>query len=137
MAKFRTPFNLGDYDDCTKFPSPDLVDTTGYEPLQDIISRMLSFGETPRLGSDFEFEGDEGSELLEDFSDVEDISEAAQQATELRSKLSEKASKQKQASEPLKPLKNANSENFEKETSGSGAEATVSATGAAAPRPEV
>lgn len=137
MSKFRTPFNLGDFDDRTKFPSPDLVDTTGYEPLQDIIARMLSFGETPRLGSDYEFEGDEGSELLEDFSDIEDISEASQKATELASKLAEKASKQKQVSEPLKPLKNTNSENFDKKNGGSDAQAAVSATGAAAPRPEV
>lgn len=135
--KFRTPFNLGTFDDRTKFPSADLVDTTGYEPLQDIIARMLSFGETPRLGSDYEFEGEEGTELLEDFSDVEDISEASQKAAELRSKLVEKASKQKQASEPLKPLKNENSENFDKKNGGSGAQATVSATGAEAPRPEV
>lgn len=135
--KFRTPYNLGDYEDKTMFPSEDLVDTRGYEPLHDIIARMLR-GELkyPSLGS-YDFKEEEGEELLEDFSDIEDISEVSQKSTELSQILSERASKKKETPSPSDSLKNVNPENLEEKKSGSDAKAAVSATGAAAPRPEV
>lgn len=129
--KFRTPFNLGDYQDFTVCSSPDLVDTTGYEPLSDIIARMLR-GEVnfPRVGGEYDFE-DEKSESFEDFEHIEDISEAYNIGAEMAQNLRQKASKSKDAVKSSEVVKNENSKNLEVKESGGGAVATASATGTA------
>lgn len=128
--KFRSPFNLGDYQDFTVCSSPDLVDTTGYEPLSDIIARMLRGEVKPSCVGEYDFE-DEKTESFEDFSQIEDISEAYNIGAEMAQNLRKKASQPKETVKSSEVVKNENSENLKGKKSGSDAEASVSATGSA------